>query len=467
MISINNEVLDSNTGLSVSQTCCSKDILGFDVAWDGKNCVIPQTCPDPVNLQITIGGIVLDSSTNQSVTQQCCTKSALGFDVVWNGKECEQVTIVKTDAAIAFGIRNVTVARQYSADNLFKSAIGVAEPVTPVTPTNYACYWCPPESYTQTICSVDDYLATSTDTQIISFAIKLGAPSNVTLNDAIIFISNIYKPFFETYGCIILDNQDKIIKDNACCTLRGGILTNIEGVNYCIKSSPNPCVGSQISPSTHVWVTPNNTLLPESCCNQNGQYWVSPLNGEGNNISLTTQNGVTTFLDIPGSTFAGQTSYCSACPKNLVEVNNIIQDNNNNDLSQQCCLDYGFNWDSISKCTKCPTVVNYGTPSNNTLITNLNGSDLSQQCCDLVSGWYGNIGDGNKCYSCPGITIPDGTGTLIPNPNYTLSVQSNDIDYEILYNGGSLTKECCDLWALNDNGGAVVWDATSNKCLTR
>lgn len=461
MISVNGEVLLSSNGQTVSQDCCSKAILGFDVVWDGKGCVVPQqNCPKPNEMAITTGGVVIDINTNGTVSEQCCTESNLGFAVVWSGKECLASTSNGGGGGgTAVGTDGV---KTYSANELFLRSFSTS---SEVAPSNYTCYWCPPEIYVQTICSVDDYLATSTDAQIIQFAIKLGAPSNVSLIDATTFISNIYTPFFNTYGCIILDDKDNMIKDNACCTLRGGTLTNINGVNYCIKGSPNPCAGSQIANMTHVWVTPNNTLLPQSCCNQTGQYWISPVSPNGNNITLTTQNGVITFLDIPGSTFAGQSSsYCSSCPSNIIEVvasNGVfITDSNNNMLSQQCCVDYGFNWDqNTSQCSKCPTAVNYGTPLDDTVITDLNGNDLTQQCCTQVGGYYGDTnGQGSKCYICPPLNLFNNTiGVSEPNSNYQVS------NGEVTYLGSSLTQQCC----LNYNAefGNVSWNSIEHKCL--
>jgi hypothetical protein len=462
MISVDGLVLDTNTNQTVSQQCCTKAYLGFNVTWDGRNCVIPQTCPNPESVSISFDNVVLDSNTNETVSQQCCTKAYLGFNVTWDGRNCLYVTSTNTGTPIEIGTENVSTLRTYSTNDLFNSYTGGI-----VIQSNYTCYWCPPENYLQTICSVDDYLSTLTQTQIIQLAVSLGASPNIG-SEATYFISNIYEPFFNNYGCLILDNQDNVIKDKGCCELRGGTLTNINGVNYCLKPNPNPCAGSQVYPKTHVWVKPDNTLLPESCCNQNGQYWVSPVDSNNNNITLVSQNGTTTFLDLPGSTFAGSNSYCSSCPNNLIEVvensSIIIKDSNNNDLLQECCVDYGFNWDlNLQKCTKCPTVVNYGTELNEYQIVNVNGLDLSQQCCEQIGGWFGNaFGEGDKCYSCPGVMIYDSvTGESTINNGYQLIGTTSPI--EVTYEGNSLSQQCCTLY--HNQFGEAVWDSETNKCL--
>jgi hypothetical protein len=180
---------------------------------------------------------------------------------------------------------------------------------------------------------------------------------------------------------------------------------------------------------------------------------------------LTTQNGVITFLDIPGSTFAGQSSsYCSSCPGSLNEVVTstgiFIVDSNNNTLSQQCCVDYGFNWNpNTNQCSKCPSVVNYGTPLDDTVITDLNGNNLTQQCCTQVGGYYGDTnGQGSKCYICPPLNLFNNTiGVSEPNSNYQVS------NGEVTYLGSSLTQQCCSNY--NAEFGNVSWNSIEHKCL--
>ena len=164
-------------------------------------------------------------------------------------------------------------------------------------------------------------------------------------------------------------------------------------------------------------------------------------------------------------------SYCSACPNNLIEVNDVsgnifiqvlTQTSTNVDLSQQCCTDYGFNWNTtLNKCTKCPQTVQYGTPIDDTVIVDLGGNDLTQQCCQAVGGWYGNaFNQGNKCYICPGVIIWDGSGSPtsgIPNPNYIF------VGNEITYQGNSLSEQCCINY--NTQFGGVTWVPSQNKCL--
>jgi hypothetical protein len=452
MISTEGVILDSNTNLTIPQECCKSELLGFNVFWDGRKCInfdLNKACPS--NTIISVDGVVLDPVKNQTVPEECCTLDVLGFNATWNGTNCVIRTGLDTSGlGLDMGEKSYTMAELLQGNER--------------TPTDqeYLCYWCPPNEYIQTICNVDEYLATLTTEQVISLAQSLGLTNN-DYNTSVTFLSNLYTPFFNTYGCLILDNKDDIIKDKACCELRGGVLTNVNGTNYCIKLNTD-CAGSQVSPGTHVWVTPNNTLVSQSCCNQNGQYWVSPISPDDNNITLITQNGTTTFLDIPGFTYAQSSSYCSACPNNLINsvtsTGTFITDSNNNSLTQQCCIDYGFSWDqNTSKCTACPTVVNYGTPLDDNVITNLNGDNLSQQCCTQVGGYYNDTnGQGAKCYICPPFNLFNNvTGVPEPNTNYQI------INGEVLYLGNTLTQQCCINY--NTEFGNVTWNGIERKCL--
>lgn len=465
-----------NAGQPIPQTCCSKSILGFAVAWDGRNCVVPQQCPDPASVYLTLDGSVVDTSTNTSVSQNCCSPSILGFDVIWDGTKCTQVVKTKIDTVFftAAEARNTLSAREIKQYAFTPRE--VLETATRV------CYWCPPKEYIQVICNTDEYLDTLTEEQIIQIAISFGAPSNVDIKTAIEkYFVRIYKPFFEKYGCLILDLKDNNITDKACCGLRGGTLTEVNGRNYCLikPTAISECTGAQVLPRTNIWyLSDGKTLLPQSCCNQNGQYWVSPVSVDNSNITLTLLDGtVDSFLDINTYSYTNSYSYCSSCPNSIKEIElstgePVIVDTNGNTLTQQCCVNYGFTWDSnLNICSRCSIVLKYvqllqKAPAY-TEIVDQNDNSLGEYCCEIANGWYGDVGYGKKCYTCPGITIPDATGTYYPNPEYTLILQSNGVDYEILYNGTSLTENCCALWRTTDNGANVTWNSSTNKCLLR
>ena len=399
-------------------------------------------------------GYVYDTN-GTTITQECCSSNILGFTVSWDGKQC---TAYKS------------TAQQYDA----------AGPTI-----TYTCYWCPPEKYVQKICSVDEYLKILSETQVIQLAISLGAKSDINYQTA---FKKLYQYFlatdyFSKYGCILFDYKNQPIKDPACCRIRGGEIINVNGTQNCFIKDVTPCLESDLG-SVYLWFTIENKNydspqpVSQECCVLENQYW-NLINGQPI-ITLNINGNITTFIDTYAKEvvekFGITNGYCSYCPNNLIGVEEsgviVIKDNIQNNLSQRCCDGYGFSWDvNTSKCTKCPTTFNYQTinlegETPYTSILDLNNNDLEESCCIIAEGWYGNVGYGNKCYTCPGITIPDSTGTFNPNPEYTLVLQSNGVDYEILYNGNSIKQECCNLWATLDNGFSVnLWDG--NKCLLR
>jgi hypothetical protein len=81
------------------------------------------------------------------------------------------------------------------------------------------------------VCSADEYLTILTTTQENNLAINLGWNGN---GSAQTFISNLFTPFFNTYGCLLLDNLNKQIRNKACCELKGGTWVNINEKNVCV-----------------------------------------------------------------------------------------------------------------------------------------------------------------------------------------------------------------------------------------
>jgi len=475
-------ILNTTTNQSVTQACCNRTTLGFDVTWNGVSCVDSNcstlvVCPDPTQLALTsdqsiYGGCVyLDSITGLPLSQVCCTDR----NMYWDGQYCKDTGCIIIDPNNPTGLATAKTGVFNSGEVFGIGPGGGNVPVNPVGPTNY-CYWCPPSPYVKKYCSADEYIATLTTQGVEALATAYGwvAPANGQIGiSPSTYLTIVLGSFFNTYSCIYVDNLNNPIANEACCTLRGGTWVDTNTVdnglaNYkCVDPIVSPCgTGTVINPS-NVVVYGDGSLASQDCCTSLGYQWTS-------GVITVYENGINTgtIVDSTGLSYAntfGTNSYCSLCPSslNIVEecdINNactfVVKNNNTNtNLSQSCCVGYGYTYDTMtSRCLTCPSVVSYG-PQSPYLITNLDNSNLSVTCCTNIGGWYGNaFGDGDKCYQCPGILIFDDLGNSTVNPNYTL------IDGEILYDGVSLSSPaCCENYAIVVGGG--TWDAALGKCV--
>lgn len=470
-------ILNTNTGQSVLQSCCNKTTLGFDVTWNGTSCVDTNcstsvVCPGPTQLSLTsdlsiYGGCVyLDTTTGLPLSQVCCTDRTM----YWDGQYCKD-----TGCLPPIDPNLLTSKTVISSGEIFGiDPNGGNVPVNPVGPTNY-CYWCPPSPYIKKYCSVDGYLADLTIQGIEALAIIYGwiPPTNNEVGiSPSLYLTIILGDFFTKYACIYVDNLNNAISNEACCTLRGGTWVDTNTVdsgtsNYkCVDPIANQCGSGTVINTSNVVVYGDDSLASQDCCLSLGYQWT-------NGVISTYENNISTgsIIDSTGLSYANTfntNSYCSPCPSsiNIIEecdTNSnctfVVKDNNTNtNLSQSCCVGYGYTYDSTtSRCLTCPTVVNY-EPKSPFKITNLDNSDLTVICCNNIGGWYGNaLGDGDKCYQCPGILIYDDLGNSTANPNYTV------IDGEILYGGDSLTPTCCENYATVIGTG--TWDAALGKCV--
>jgi len=403
-------------------------------------------------------------SAGVTVPQSCCNKTTLGFNVNWDGRNCVDTSCTCIMCLRPLGggtpIKSAAITRTtqvVDASTLFKAQETTPTPIV----DNFVCYWCPPEFYITKVCSADEYLALLTTQQILDLAISLGYDSTPLIRTSpSIFLSNILFGFFKIYGCLLLDNVDKPINNSACCKLRGGewILepTNIDSTSnkyYCVTPNINPCVSATVNPS-HVYVTPVGDLLSQECC----------IDGNWSNGSIVTINSTTgangNLVDSVGLSFAnltGNNNYCSACPPSISISNTdsyVLESPSGADLTQQCCTDYGFTYSpygsadgETGKCLKCPAVTNIV----NGVIVKPNGVSLDQTCCLAKNGWYG-IGpasiDVQKCYQC----APVSSG------GYTIT--SN----EVLFNGTSISQACCTSYKAEVKNNAINWNTLTNKC---
>lgn len=417
-------------------------------------------CPTAAECMISsdtnpLGSCVVISA-GVTVPQSCCNKTTLGFNVSWDGRNCVDLTCVTlngtsvgapTSTPIRGGVAITRTTQVVDASTLFRTQEATPTPIV----DNFVCYWCPPESYITKVCSADEYVALLTTQQILDLAISLGYdPTPLIRTSPSIFLSNILFEFFKIYGCLLLDNVDKPINNSACCKLRGGewILEPTSNKYYCVTPNINPCASATVNPS-HVYVTPVGDLLSQECC----------IDGNWSNGSIVTINSTTgangNLVDSVGLSFAnltGNNNYCSACPPSISISNTdsyVLENPSGADLTQQCCTDYGFTYNTLTgKCLKCPAVTNIVSG----VIVKPNGVSLDETCCLIKNGWYG-IGpaslDLQKCYQC----APVSSG------GYTIT--SN----EVLFNGTSISQACCASYKAEVNNTAINWNTLTNKCV--
>ena len=394
-----------------------------------------------------------------TVPESCCNETTLGFKVSWDGRKCVDASCIKnttnTTTSVTLPVGTVTAKSApqiVPANTLFMTKMPTVQEQTLVD--NFVCYWCPPESYITKVCSADEYIALLTDQQILDLAISLGyTPTSLIrpskFKPEMIFLSNILSGFFNTYGCLLLDNVDKPINNNACCKLRGGewILEPTSNTYYCVTPNINPCASTTVNPS-HVYVTPVGNLLSKECCTANYT--------DGSVVTINSTTGANgNLVDSVGLSFAnltGNNNYCSACPPSISISNTdsyVLEYPSGADLTQQCCTDYGFTYNTLTgKCLKCPVVTNIVSG----VIVKPNGVSLDETCCLAKNGWYG-IGpaslDLQKCYQC----APVSSG------GYTIT--SN----EVLFNGTSISQACCTSYKAEVNNTAINWNTLTNKCV--
>jgi hypothetical protein len=101
-LSVDGVVIDDNTGNSVPKECCTFELIGNKVIWDGEKCrlaEIIEDCPRGVELAVNDEGIIIGIKS-----EKCCTYDVTGMkDVYWDGRFCR----INSDPC--GGIKNVTI----------------------------------------------------------------------------------------------------------------------------------------------------------------------------------------------------------------------------------------------------------------------------------------------------------------------------------------------------------------------
>jgi len=340
---------------------------------------------------------------------------------------------------------------------------------TVATPQQFSCYWCVPTRGDTIACDVNAY------SQIYSSLNNGDVLTQVQILNATDLFNSLNTVACGNGSGIILDPVIGSVKtlNEQCCIQNGGTWTlspyaqNVFGTNgVCLNNITQTCV-STYNPTNNVLVTTlgdPTTLISQQCCTT-PYYWSTGDIMVNNTITQTSS----IFEDNTAISFLGyKQPYCSVCPTgiqysflqttssaNSVKTGQVIgpiivKDNTGQNLSQNCCTSYGFNYNTQDGyCYLCPSTFNTA-PEYPNLITGVGTTtSLSQSCC---TGWYGTPTDttyATGCYQCP-----------IDN-NYIIS------NGEVLYAGQSLTQTCCNTYAnkISSNPSTIFWNSTQNKCL--
>jgi hypothetical protein len=436
-----------NTPLNI-QECCNTYWL--------PNSSDTNKCPSSQSVLISNDCIVKQMGDTVSIDEDCCKTQILGFEVFWDGRSC----IAKNCFSTTNEVKRTSVTSNVNSGDLYtdiKTGSNTDTPDTPLPIVDYICYWCPPNEFVKEICSSEEYFSNFNDDELREISINLGWSVNSGVN-FIVFLNNIFSSFFENYGCLITDNNNKLIKGKKCCELKGGSWIFNESSNsyFCVKSTDD-CSNYTIN-NEHVVIDSNGNVLNEDCCDILG------LNYTNGTIVVYNIDGTVNeqIIDTVGSSYVnslGLNNYCSSCPKDIVFDGDFVKTYPSLvDLSQQCCTDYGFTYDTvINKCKRCSGTYNFIPLDNNgtTVVTNLDGSELSEFCCESTGAWYGILTGtvSERCYTCPDVY----------NPGY--STIDTVFGFEVLYNNNSLTQNCCQYY--NNVVGNTFWNSDLNKCFLR
>jgi hypothetical protein len=447
-----------SNGQPLSPECCTDEITQYrGVYHDGRNCrwgtgdegQITQC--DRLQLAITTNGVVIDSATGQSIPQECCTKTVVGNEVVWDGRQClaqspnpDSPTDTQITEQVTLRLAAPSEQEEY---NVFDTVKPDGTPQTPdgtlpeqqTNPAeSYYCWWCPPSDQLSTVCSPEEFITTLnlTEEEFIIKAQGYGF-KGTTYDQAITFMTQIMSNFFSKGRCILMvTSTGEVLKNSKCCTNRGG--TWDAENKLCIEIQQVECDPLSIRESynnTTIVVDVSGKIpvvLNQSCCESFGYTWSST------NITVTETDGtVTTFNDLATQQtlqeLGHKGNFCSICPTELfITKDQLVTDVSGESLNQKCCEIYGYNYVEGVGCKKC-NPANIIVTADNKEILNTDGSVVSESCCEAYNGYWdtGNLA-GTKtfsCWYCPQtfiladevingvgyLTIKDGSGNKLSN----------------------------------------------------
>lgn len=301
-------VTTQNNGslITVPKSCCNKNTVGFDVYWDGNNC-FELNCYNKIKNGLNCDGTL--TITNSSIT--CVTQIFLEESGGWVFDSVEL----------------------FSNNNEFLE-------LTDEISQEYVCYWCLPNSNIKEVCDVIGYVRTLTVEQLFTLYNSTVRTITVIPTDLAVIslmreeLSERLDNYITKYGCMLSSIDNNPIKDNSCCKLRGGNMTN----GYCFIPPKTTC-GLAIQNVSHVYLNTDGQMTTQDCCNNYG-YWSD---------GTVLVDGNTIIPDTIGLSFAnslGVKEFCSACPQNIsILYNTVVDSSTNTTLNRKCCIDYGYNWD--------------------------------------------------------------------------------------------------------------------------
>jgi len=463
-----------NNGEPLAQDCCTKTIVGNDVIWDGRNCIMTSQLCSKYSLAITQDGTVIDSNTGNSIPEQCCTRDVVGNDVNWvldgtlksgsckvSGKEETNTTTTLTDTQTT--LRGTAPAEEYNLFNELgpddtQSPDGELPQTSDNLTDSYYCWWCPPSEHLTTACSPEEFISSLSMSEE-EFIIKAQGYGfkGTTYEQAVTFMTQVMSGFFTKGQCILMvPSTGEVLSNSACCTARGG--TWDDENRLCVIVQESACDPINIQESynnTNIVIDVSDKapkVLNQNCCLDNGYYW-------GNIITVTNPDGSQLVLSDVAIQQALQelgakqgSDYCSLCPLDLyIGKDGYIRDVNGEDLNQKCCETYGYTYTEGVGCRKCDTsklIIRDDTRE----VLYSNGQPLDMDCC-LSVGHYWEQGflAGTKsfaCYSCP----------------QTVTINNEivgGINYDVIRDtfGNSLSNSCCAYYG-DKAGELVAWNET-------
>ena len=157
---------ETNTTL-IPKKCCQN-------YWLPSQTDNPVTvCPDVSQVAIVsptdlIQPCVIIDKSNKTIPRSCCNKTTLGFDVIWDGTNCVDINCFNSIGGSIEIFTGGTLLEEAKGFELINT------PIIDLEFKNHTCYWCPPDTFIKIVCSVNEYLTLLTILEIEQLATNLG-----------------------------------------------------------------------------------------------------------------------------------------------------------------------------------------------------------------------------------------------------------------------------------------------------
>jgi len=341
-----------------NQECCHTYWLPTEILNPVTVCPNAKTIMESAPDSVYGPCVILDSATKQTVAQSCCDRNTLGVDVVWFNGKCLDSACAKSSGILR--LTEVPPSRAVSIKTETVSATSLFSPTQNNLTQPFTCYWCPPDSQIQTICNPEELILSIGESNLVSVATSLGWTPDLGISPSS-YIVRATSELFKTYGCLIQDVSNKPIKNQSCCTLKGGTWTKVGDKFYCMKPpTVDPCAGFTVN-SNHVFIDAGGNLLSQNCCTTLGYSWTD------GTINVASGNPLQDNVGMSYANKLGLKAFCTACPTDIMYVDDcsigscvsVVKDGiKGTDMTQNCCTDYGFTWDTTnSRCLQFPPPV--------------------------------------------------------------------------------------------------------------